>query len=105
MLAAGRSVKLTGDFLHEPTGTLLEVDEVQHFTTARLQSLELYPAEFELGFGLEEYTALWRRWRSQGGRAYAHKDARGFGPRPRHDSAPTTTRCETSPRRRSGIRR
>ncbi|MGB0094081.1 MAG: hypothetical protein WBP81_16305 [Solirubrobacteraceae bacterium] len=83
VLAVGRSVKLTGDFLHEPTGTLLEVDEVQHFTTARLQSLELYPAEFELGLDLEEYKALCRRWRSQGDRAYAHKDARGFGPRGR----------------------
>lgn len=35
--------RLPGDFLDEPTGTLIEIDELQHFTSARLASLDLYP--------------------------------------------------------------
>lgn len=39
MLGAGRMTALPGDFLHEPTGTLIEVDESQHFTSFRLSTL------------------------------------------------------------------
>jgi hypothetical protein len=46
--------------VHEPTGTIVEVDEVLHFTTSRLQTLELYPGEIPLGFDAEEYKELCR---------------------------------------------
>lgn len=36
-LATGKLTKLTGDFIHEPSGTLIEVDESQHFTSFRLR--------------------------------------------------------------------
>ena len=42
-LELSAAVRLTGDFLHGPTGTMIEVDEHQHFTSARLQTLRLYP--------------------------------------------------------------
>jgi hypothetical protein len=83
LLSTARSTRLTGDFVHEPTATLLEVDEHQHFTSARLLTLDLYPADVALGFDLDAYKALCRRWRDQADRAFAHRDARGFGPRGR----------------------
>ncbi len=56
--------------VHMPTATLVEVDDVLHFTTARLTTLDLYPAEVPLGFDIGEYKALCRehaptsdRWR------------------------------------------
>jgi hypothetical protein len=56
--------------VHEPTLTIVEVDEVLHFSTPRLQSLDLYPREVRVGFDVEEYKELCRthapqtdRWR------------------------------------------
>lgn len=56
--------------VHEPTLTIVEVDEVLHFSTPRLQTLELYPREVEVGFDVEEFKDLCRthapqsdRWR------------------------------------------
>jgi hypothetical protein len=78
-LAAAPPTRLSGDFLHEPTGTLVEIDEQQHFTTARLRTLRLYPDHQPLGFELDEYIALCRRHQRQADRAFAHRAARGFG--------------------------
>jgi len=78
-LAAAPPTRLSGDFLHEPTGTLIEIDEQQHFTTARLRSLRLYPPEQPLGFDVDEYIALCRRHQGQANRAFAHRAACGFG--------------------------
>lgn len=47
-LAAARTTPLRGDFIHVGTGTLIEVDESQHFTSFRLQTLHLYPADVPL---------------------------------------------------------
>jgi hypothetical protein len=56
--------------VHEPTLTIVEVDDILHFSTPRLQSLELYPREVRVGFDIEEWKALCRehapqtdRWR------------------------------------------
>lgn len=78
-LAAARPTRLTGDFVHATTGTLIEVDESQHFTTARLTTLELYPSDAPLGYDLEHYKRRCRRLREQADRYFAAKSARGFG--------------------------
>jgi hypothetical protein len=80
VLATGRTTRLTGDFVHEPTGTLIEIDESQHFTTARLTTLDRYPDSLALGFSLDSYMALCRRHREKSDRYRAAKEARGFGP-------------------------
>jgi hypothetical protein len=56
--------------VHLPSATLVEVDDVLHFTTGRLTTLDLYPPEIPLGFDIDEYKALCRehgptsdRWR------------------------------------------
>lgn len=79
-LAAARTTRLTGDFLHAATGTLIEVDEHQHFTSARLTTLKRYPADAQVGFDLGRYAALCREWRPKADRAFAHRAAPGFGP-------------------------
>lgn len=78
-LATARSTRLTGDFMHNPTGTRVEVDEHQHFTSARLTTLRLYPEGVRLGFDLERYVALCKKWHVQADRAFAHRSAPGFG--------------------------
>lgn len=63
----------TPDLFHQPTGCVIEVDEVQHFTSARLVTLDHYPADVPLGFALADYRSLVERWRPKGDRAYPHK--------------------------------
>jgi hypothetical protein len=78
-LAAGRLTALPGDFIHEPTGTLVEVDESQHFTSFRLMTLDLYPEDVPLGFDLDFYKRRCREWQRQSDGYYRAKAARGFG--------------------------
>lgn len=87
----------TPDLIHVPSGMLIEVDEVQHFTTARERSLSLYPAEAKVAFDLDSYRSLVPTWRARGDAAAAHKTSRDRAPHPvaGRRSGPTTTRSET----------
>ena len=51
-------------------GQLLEIDEIQHFTTPRLVTLDLYPDAAPLGFDRDDYRSLCRRWAPRGGDRY-----------------------------------
>jgi hypothetical protein len=75
-----RPIALPGDFYHAPTGTFIETDETQHFTSFRLRSLELYPSGTPLGFSRVLYTNLCHQWASTADKYRAAKDATGFGP-------------------------
>ena len=79
VLATARAVALPGDFVHEPTGTLFEIDESQHFTSARLTTLDLYPDDVPLGYDIGHYKTLCQRWRQASDGYYRTKAARGFG--------------------------
>lgn len=79
VLATARKTPLPGDFVNQATGTLIEIDESQHFTSARLTALDLYPDDLALGFNLDHYRALCRRWRGESDGYYRTKAARGFG--------------------------
>lgn len=68
----------TPDLIHRDLGVVIEVDEVQHFTTSRLASFEYYPAEVVLGYERAEYERLIKVWRSKGDAAFAHKVAPDF---------------------------
>jgi hypothetical protein len=46
--------------VHPPTGTVIQVDGREHFTSFRLATLELYPAEAVVGFDLGEHQDLCR---------------------------------------------
>jgi hypothetical protein len=80
VLSTARPTALRGDFFHEPTRTLIEIDESQHFTSARLKSLNLYPADVRPGFELDQYRSLCQTWRGEADGYYRTKAARGFGP-------------------------
>jgi hypothetical protein len=49
------SAPVIGDFLHTPSGTLIEIDEGPNFTSSRLTALEMYPDWAPLGFHIDEY--------------------------------------------------
>lgn len=83
LLLGARPTPLTADFFHEPSNSLVEVDEIQHFTTARLLSLSMYPDDQILGFDLHEYRSLCEQHLAKADRAFAHKDAKVFGERGR----------------------
>lgn len=68
----------TPDLVHVPTGCLVEVDEVQHFTTARETTLRQYPRDLRVGFDVDEYFALIAEWRPKADAAYAHRVSSDF---------------------------
>jgi hypothetical protein len=50
------------DFLLLSRSLIIEVDEIQHFTTDRLAALELYPEDAGLAFDVAEYRKLISKW-------------------------------------------
>ena len=80
VLHASRENLLLGvDLVHEPTGTVIEVDEAPHFTSFRLTALELYPADVRVGFDLAEHRELCRVWCARTDRLDRGLAAKGFG--------------------------
>jgi hypothetical protein len=79
LYASRENLFLPVDFVHEPTGTVIEVDESPHFTSFRLATLELYPADQSVGFDLDEYRALCRAWCSRTDGLAHGLAAKGFG--------------------------
>lgn len=78
--AAKRTTALPGDFIHVETGTIIEIDELQHFTSFRLKSFKYYPAGYPLDFGVEEYQELCRRFAPKADKYRQAKAAAAFGP-------------------------
>jgi hypothetical protein len=54
------------DFLLGDHEQIVEVDEIQHFTSDRLSTLRLYPATSDLAFDLDAYVSLCKTWRVKG---------------------------------------
>jgi hypothetical protein len=77
---AKRLTALPGDFFHAESGTFIETDEVQHFTSFRLRTLHLYPEGAPLGFDAHQYRALCQRLAPSAEKYRAAKEATGFGP-------------------------
>lgn len=78
VLAGKRSGAVRADLVVVATGQMIEVDEVQHFTSAREVSLDQYPESIPLGFSLHDYRLWTIRHRAEGDRAFAHKRAADF---------------------------
>ncbi len=77
-LAAKTRGAMRADFILERRGVVVEYDEVQHFTTARLTTLALYPPDAPLGFDPSAYAEMTARWSASGDKAFAHKTASEF---------------------------
>lgn len=78
--AAKRTTALPGDFIHLETETIIEIDEVQHFTSFRLKSFEFYAPDSPLGFEPDEYRDLCRRFAPKADTYRQSKAAAAFGP-------------------------
>ncbi|WP_156808959.1 DUF7255 family protein [Arthrobacter sp. TB 23] len=78
--AAKRTTALPGDFIHLTTGTIIEVDELQHFTSFRLKSFDYYPTGYPLDFETTEYQQLCRRFAPKADKYRQTKTAVAFGP-------------------------
>jgi hypothetical protein len=66
------------DLIHDELGCVIEVDEVQHFTTTRARTFDLYPETVRLGYSLTDYRGLVRQWNKRGDGAFAHNTASEF---------------------------
>ena len=79
LYAARENLFLPVELVHEPTGTVIEVDASEHFTSFRLLALELYPADAALGFDLEAYRQLCRELAPRTDAIGRGLAAKGFG--------------------------
>lgn len=79
LYASRENLLLPVELVHEPTGTLIVVDELPHFTSFRLAALDLYPDDARVGFDLDEYKGLCRTWCSQTDGLARGLAAKGFG--------------------------
>ena len=77
--AARENLLLPVELVHEPSGTVVEVDESVHFTSSRLAALELYPGDAAVGFDVDEYEELCRAWCARTDGLSRGLPARGFG--------------------------
>jgi hypothetical protein len=66
------------DFFLVSENLIVEVDEIQHFTSDRLATLEAYPRNVELAFEVVEYRALISKWSAVADNYRAAKPAVDF---------------------------
>jgi hypothetical protein len=79
LYASRENLLLPIDLVHEPTGTVIQVDESLHFTSFRLAALELYADDAMLGYDLDEYKDLCRAWCARTDGLARGLPAKGFG--------------------------
>jgi hypothetical protein len=77
--ASRANLLLPLDLVHEPTRTVVAVDEAAHFTSFRLTALELYRRDARLGFDRDEHMRLCREWRARTDGLGGGLPAKGFG--------------------------
>ena len=79
LYASRENLLLPVELVHEPTGTVIEVDESPHFTSYRLLALELYRDDAPVGFDPGEYKELCRAWCATTDGLARGLAAKGFG--------------------------
>ena len=77
--ASRENLLLPIDLVHAPTGTVIQLDGPEHFTSFRLSTLALYPQDVALGFDLEEQRDLCRALCGDSDRLSRGLAAKGFG--------------------------
>jgi hypothetical protein len=66
------------DFVLPTHKLVIEIDEIQHFTSDRLTTLRAYPTRLDCAFDIEHYCSLVDRWRHRGDRYRMAKSATDF---------------------------
>ncbi len=79
LYAARENLLLPVQHVHEPSGTLIQLDDLSHFTSFRLTALDLYPPDAALGFDIEEHKSLCREHAGEADRAGRSLAAKAFG--------------------------
>jgi hypothetical protein len=77
--ASRENLLLPVDLVHQPSGTLIALDGPEHLTSARLLTLDLYPADLVLGFDVDPYRALCREHAPSSDALSRGMPAKGFG--------------------------
>ena len=77
--AARANLLLPVDLVHAPTGTVVEVDGAEHFTSFRRSTLDLYPAGAPVRFDLGAYRELCDRLAPTSDGLARGLPAKGFG--------------------------
>jgi len=77
--ASRENLLLPVDLVHAPTGTIIEVDGPEHFTSFRLTALDLYPADAVVGFDPGEHKDLCRTWCARTDLLSRGLASKGFG--------------------------
>jgi hypothetical protein len=73
---SGSSPRL--DFLFAGRNLVIEIDEIQHFTSDRLATLNTYTETADIAYDIEHYCALIGRWSDRADRYRAAKPATDF---------------------------
>ncbi len=77
--SARENLLLAVEHYHEPTGTIVELDGPEHFTSVRLSTLRFYPPGVDLGFDAGAYADLCREHAPASDRLSRGLAAKGFG--------------------------
>jgi len=77
--ASRENLLLPVELLHEPSGTIIEVDAPAHFTSFRRDTLELYPPDTPLAFDPDDYRRLCDVWAPRTDGLARGLPAKGFG--------------------------
>jgi hypothetical protein len=77
--ASRENLLLPLDLVHAPTGTVIEVDGPEHFSSFRLTALQLYPAGVALGFDVAEHEQLCRTFAASSDGLSRGLAAKAFG--------------------------
>lgn len=77
--AARANLLLPVELVHPPTGTIIELDDAAHFTSFRLQSLELYRGDAPVAFDVEAHKQLCRELAAKTDSLDRALAAKGFG--------------------------
>lgn len=72
-----RATPLRGGF-QLGSGQRVAIDDVGHFTTARLLSLASYPASLPFGFSIDQYRALIDTWRERAAAVFTRRATPDF---------------------------
>jgi hypothetical protein len=77
--ASRENLLLPVDLVHVPTGTVIQLDGPEHFTSFRLDTLALYPADMRVGFDMDEHRELCRALCASTDGLSRGLPAKGFG--------------------------
>lgn len=77
--ASRGNLLLPVDLVHPATGTVIQIDGPEHFTSFRLVTLDLYPADVPLGFDRRRHASLCRALWEDTDRLSGGMPAKGFG--------------------------